>query len=120
MQTDVTRLFFLFHLMLHDPEPFDRDLDHLSAFGEDRRTGFEVPVTGGTTPDPMGYDLIWSLDLTQGVPLVPWLASGLFAALFAQRFGHTDKAIRGGRQAGRLLLWLSLDTWPSRGVIRSW
>jgi hypothetical protein len=90
---------FLLDLVLHDPEPFDWQVNHLSALGYPSLTGEEVLMTVGTALNSMGHNLIWSLDLTQGVPLVTRLASGLFAALLAQRFGHPYKAIRGGRPA---------------------
>ena len=48
----------------------------------------------GTTPDPMGHNLIRYLDLAQGMSLVSWLPSGLFAALLAQRFPTEGQAIR--------------------------
>ncbi|GCE15591.1 hypothetical protein KTT_54500 [Tengunoibacter tsumagoiensis] len=96
MKTD--RALLLFSLMFHDPEPFRRQIDDLSAFRDPPRTGFKVLVAAGTGSNLMDQDLIGSFDLAQGMPFVPWLASGFFAALLAQRFGYPHKAIRGGRQ----------------------
>lgn len=63
MQADGT--LFLFHLMLPDQEPFDWQVDHLSAFGDLSLTDVEVLMAVGTVLDVMRHDLIWHLDLAQ-------------------------------------------------------
>lgn len=59
-----------FCLVLSDPEPFDREIDHLASLRQPCGMHGDVVLAASATLNPVDDDLIGSFDLMQGVSRV--------------------------------------------------
>lgn len=110
-----TRVDFVLNLMLGDSEPFDWQVDHLSAFHNRAGLLSQVLLALLTTLDGMDQDFIRGRNLLEVLTAMARLPASVLATLFPQALGRSHEAIRGRRQVTIVaifgfLLFQFLDT----------
>ena len=107
---------FFFHAMFRDPEPLDRQVDHLTPLWQVCWLGTQIVLAMLAADDGMNEHLIGCLHLPQVMPTMALLPTG-FLPLFCRKLlgGRTKRSEEGGK----LLLWLSLACCLSRVLMRS-
>jgi hypothetical protein len=89
---------FFFDPMFGDPEPFCRQVHHLTPLWHFRWLLTQILLAVLTALDGMNEHLIGRHHLLEVMPPVALLPTGLLAALVSQALRRTNEAIGGGRQ----------------------
>ena len=100
------RTAFLLHTVFAHHDPLWGQIEDLAAFGIARQLCLQVRATTITALDSMDDHLVRGGHAAQVVAAMPCLSSWWFAALLAQTPGPRNKAIRGGRLAAVMAVFL--------------